>query len=206
MPSVKLGIYGGTFNPLHTGHLLIAQEFYEQCELDRVIFIPSARPPHKRLSDVLAPEHRYQMALAATMNDQRFEVSDMEIQRPGLSYTIETLEAFRQTYGQESALYFAIGADSLVDIASWRRPDQVFELATIVVVPRPGFDIRRAPEPWRDRVIVLRTRELDISSTDIRKRVAQGRSVRYLVPDPVERYINDHGLYQSAEKEQVGNA
>lgn len=196
MPPVKLGIYGGTFNPLHTGHLVIAQEFYEQCELDRVIFIPSARPPHKRLSDVLSPEHRYQMALAATANDERFEVSDMEIQRPGLSYTIETLEAFGRSHGPESVLYFAIGADSLVDMAGWRSPDRVFELATIVVVPRPGFDIKRAPEPWRDRVIVLKTPELDISSTDIRKRVAQGKSVRYLVPDPVERYIKDHGLYR----------
>ncbi|MBM3265937.1 MAG: nicotinate-nucleotide adenylyltransferase [candidate division Zixibacteria bacterium] len=191
----RLGVYGGTFNPLHIGHLIIAQEFYEQCGLDRVLLMPSARPPHKAPDGIAPPEDRYRMALAAVTHDNRFEVSDLEIRRPGLSYTIETLEALRETYGPGCRLFFAIGMDSLVDMGTWRDPDRVFGLATIVAVARPGVDIRLAPTPWRDRVITLQTPEVDISSTDIRRRVAEGRSIRYLVPESVERYIREHRLY-----------
>jgi nicotinate-nucleotide adenylyltransferase len=200
----RLGIYGGTFNPIHTGHLIIAQEIYEQCGLDRLVFMPSARPPHKHLAGVAAPEHRYRMAVLATREDPRFEVSDLELQRPGPSYTIETLQELRRLHGDACRLFFAIGADSLVDIATWRAPEQLFALAAVVVVPRPGVDIRRAPAPWRDQVVLVRSPEVDISSTDIRRRVAEGRSIRYLVPEPVERYIAEHRLYKGGIMKEEG--
>lgn len=192
----RLGIYGGTFNPIHTGHLIIAQEIYEQCKLDRLLFIPSARPPHKHHANITSPGHRYQMVELAIRDDARFEASDLEIHRPGLSYTVETLTALHHLYGS-SSLFFIIGADSLLEIDTWREPDRVFELATIVVVPRPGVDTSKANVRWRDQILMVQSPEVDISSTDIRKRVEAGQQIQYLVPHQVEAYIRENGLYKS---------
>lgn len=202
MTSGRLGIYGGTFNPIHTGHLIIAQEIYEQCSLDKLLFMPSARPPHKQNDYIVSPEHRYRMAELAIGNDRRFEVSDLEIQRPGLSYTIETLRALRDLYDPAVAIFFIIGADSLLEIDTWRAPDQVFELATVAVVPRPDVDLAQANAKWRNLSMIIDAPEIEISSTDIRKRAADGRSIRYLTPRSVAAYIEEHGLYKKEGKRQ----
>jgi nicotinate-nucleotide adenylyltransferase len=138
------------------------------------------------------------MAVLATQTDSRFAVSDMEIRRPGVSYTYQTLEDLRADYGPEWELYFAIGADSLIEMNTWRYPERIFALARIVVVPRSGADPGQAAPDWRDRVCLLDMPSMDISATDIRNRVARGRSVRYLVPSEVERYIQEHNLYKDA--------
>ena len=195
MNLARLGIYGGTFNPIHTGHLIIAQEIYDRLSLDRIVFIPSGRPPHKNDAAVTAPEHRHAMVTLATNSDPRFEVSDLELRRPGLSYTIETLRELRRHYGPESRFFFVIGADSLVEIDTWRSPDEVFACATVVVVPRPGVDIDQAPLPWRERVTTVQSPMMAVSSTDIRHRVKSGRSIRYFVHPDVEHYIHKHRLY-----------
>ncbi|MBI4551054.1 MAG: nicotinate-nucleotide adenylyltransferase [Candidatus Latescibacteria bacterium] len=196
MGQSRLGVYGGTFNPIHTGHLIIAQEVYDQFALDRVLFIPSARPPHKHNAGLIAPEHRYAMTVLATRDDPRFEVSDIEAERPGTSYTVETLRDLHRRHGPDCQVFFIIGADSLLEIGTWRDPDALFALCSIVVVPRPGVDIRQAPLPWRDRALIVQTPEVAISSTDIRHRVETGRSIRYFVPPAVEQYIREHRLYQ----------
>lgn len=197
MAWARFGVYGGTFNPLHTGHLIIAQEVYDQFALDRVFFVPSARPPHKHQAALIAPEHRYAMTAIATQDDLRFEVSDIELQRPGPSYSIETLREFHRRYGPDCQLFFIIGADSLVEIGTWRNPDELFALCSVVVVPRPGVDLRQAAPSWRDRALVVQSLQVDISSTDIRRRIEAGRSIRYLVPAGVEQYIREHRLYQA---------
>ena len=194
---MRLGIYGGTFNPIHSGHLIIAQTACSQCDLNQLLFVPSARPPHKHHTPLIAPEHRYAMAVLATQDDPRFGISDMELQRPGLSYTVETLRALQQAHGLNCALFFLIGADRLVDIDSWHSGDEIFEMAQVVVVPRAGADLGRTPADLRDRVILLPGPHTDISSTDVRQRVLAGQSIKNLVPDPVEVYIRKHRLYQA---------
>jgi nicotinate-nucleotide adenylyltransferase len=191
----RLGIYGGTFNPIHTGHLIIAQEIYEQCKLDRLLFIPSARPPHKHHTNIISPEHRYRMVKLAIQDDPRFEVSDLEIHRPGLSYTIETLKILHQLYGPSAAFFFIIGADSLLEIDTWREPDQVFKLATMVVVPRLGVDVSKANLRWQEQMLMIQSPEVEISSTEIRERLEENRSIRYMVPQQVEAYIQKNRLY-----------
>ncbi len=137
------------------------------------------------------------MAVLATQDDPRFGISDMELQRPGLSYTVETLRALQQAHGLNCALFFLIGADRLVDIDSWHSGDEIFEMAQVVVVPRAGADLGRTPADLRDRVILLPGPHTDISSTDVRQRVLAGQSIKNLVPDPVEVYIRKHRLYQT---------
>ena len=192
----RLGVYGGTFDPIHTGHLVIARGVVEHCALDRLLFIPSARPPHKRGYAVAPPDDRYRMAQLAARNDPLFEVSDAEINRPGLSYTVDTLEALREIYGEACAFHLVIGADSLLEFDTWHAPDRVFDLATVVTVPRLGKDLSGLDPRWRDRVVSLQLPEIDISSTDIRRRVKAGLPIAHLVPEEVADYIEERGLYR----------
>lgn len=192
----RLGVYGGTFDPIHAGHLVMARGVVERCALDRLLFVPSARPPHKRGHAVAPPDDRYRMALLAARNDPRFEVSDLEINRPGLSYTVDTLEALREIYGAACAFHLVIGADSLLEIDTWHAPDRVFDLATVVTVPRPGKDLTGLDPRWRDRVVTLQLPEIDISSTDIRRRAGAGLPISHLVPEEVAGYIEERGLYR----------
>lgn len=192
----RLGVYGGTFDPIHAGHLVMARGVVERCALDRLLFVPSARPPHKRGHAVAPPDDRYRMALLAARNDPRFEVSDLEINRPGLSYTVDTLEALREIFGESCAFHLVIGADSLIEIDTWYAPDRVFDLATVVTVPRPGKDLAGLDPRWRDRVVTLQLPEIDISSTDIRRRAGAGLPISHLVPEEVAGYIEERGLYR----------
>jgi nicotinate-nucleotide adenylyltransferase len=198
----RIGILGGTFNPIHLGHLLVAQDALEQMALDRVKFIPSATPPHKT-AEVLASERdRLQMIRLAIRGNDRFEVDDIEIRRGGKSYSVDTLVELRRR-DPKADFYFIIGADSLRELHLWREAQRVVRLCTFVTVPRPGFEARPVVDRRLDaasrkrlRQHVLRGHPCDIASREIRSRVASGRSIRYLVPDAVTEYIRRQRLYQ----------
>lgn len=194
----RLGVYGGTFDPIHTGHLAIARGVVAHCGLDRLLFVPSARPPHKQGHAMAPPDDRYRMAELATRHDPRLEVSDTEINRPGLSYTVDTLEALRRKYGGASEIHLVLGADSLLEIDTWHAPDRIFDLATVVTVPRPGKDLTGVDPGWLDRVVNIQLPEIDTSSTDIRRRVGQGLPIAHLVPEEVAGYIEERGLYRDS--------
>ena len=198
-----IGILGGSFNPVHLGHLILAQDAFERFELDRVYFVPCACAPHKP-ADLLAPaEDRLAMLEEAIEGDPRFAVSRAEIDRGGVSFTIDTVREFRQLF-PGSGLHFIIGADTLTELKSWRCIGELLSLCAFVTLARPGFrtaDVRDEdiglPPPWPDRLRarVATGHAVDISSTDIRMRLAEGLSIRYLVPETVEMYISEHHLY-----------
>jgi len=196
-----IGILGGTFNPIHLGHLLVAQDALEQLRLDRVIFIPSATPPHKVVDKLAAARDRLQMIKLAIRGNDRFAVDDIEIERGGKSYSVDTLTTLRRRH-PKADLYFIIGADSLRELHLWREVQRLVRLCTFVTVPRPGFESKPVVDPRLDaatrrrlRQQVLRGHACDIASRDIRARVASGRSIRYLVPDAVHAYIRRRRLY-----------
>jgi nicotinate-nucleotide adenylyltransferase len=186
----RVGVFGGTFDPPHLGHLLIAEWAREELALDRVVFMPAGSPPHKRRHDLSGADARIAMTRLATSGHPRFRVSTLETRRRGLSFTVDTLrELKRSTRGAE--LVLILGADSLDDFRNWHEPREIMRLATLAVAARP------AARPLRVRrgVIALHNPPVALSSSAIRARVRSGRSVRYLVPDKVARYIARHRLY-----------
>jgi len=199
-----LGVFGGTFNPVHLGHLIMAQDAIEAFDLARVLFVPCARPPHKPGADLAPAQHRLSMLETAIEGDLRFELSDMEIQRGGTSYTIDTMRAVAADHpGVE--LFFIIGADSLVELHLWRDIEALLRLCRIVTIARPGVNLEalqakdlKLQDPWPERLRAdVRIGHLvNVSSTDIRYRIAEGMSIRYLVPPGVEMYIAEHSLYR----------
>ena len=198
----RTALFGGTFNPVHAGHLVVAQDACEQFELDEVIFLPCARPPHKDALPLAEGRHRLAMIEGALEGDPRFSVSGMELERGGASYTVDTLDAMRRRR-PDDRLFFIIGSDSLLELHTWRAPERLLELADFITVSRPGFrapseaSLGLPPEAARSLLQrVCRAHALDISSSDIRRRVAEGLSIRYLVPSFVEMYIAEHGLYR----------
>jgi len=198
----KIGILGGTFNPIHIGHLIIAQDAMEQFGLDCVKFIPSATPPHKKYEGNATAAQRLAMVRLAIRGNARFEADDIEIRRGGTSYSVDTLTSLRRRDPQ-AQFYFIIGADSLQELHRWREVGRLVRLCTFVIVVRPGFEPWRVVDPKLDaatrrrlRQHVLRGHACDIASRDIRARVARGESIRYLVPDAVLQYINRHKLYR----------
>lgn len=192
---MRIGLFGGSFDPVHMGHLLAASESADRLELDEVHFVTAARPPHKR---PLAPaEARHEMVVLATILDPRFRSSRLELDHPGPTFTVDTLRrAARRWPGAE--LFFVTGADAYRDLASWREPEALVALAQMVAVSRPGYDLSRIDPFFRERVLPIEIPGYDISSTEIRRRIAEGRSVRYLVPYEVEVYIAKHRLYREA--------
>ena len=198
----RVGILGGTFNPIHVGHLIIAQDALEQLGLARVIFVPSATPPHKPLDGNATAAQRLAMVRLAIRGDRRFAVDDLEIGRGGKSYTVDTLAQLRQRMPNVE-FHFIIGSDSLRELHRWKDVARLVRLCTFVTVPRPGFEPKPVVDPKLDAATrrrlqqqVLRGHPCDIASRDIRSRIAQGRSIRYLVPDAVARYIESHRLYR----------
>jgi nicotinate-nucleotide adenylyltransferase len=200
-PSVRIGIFGGTFNPVHLGHLIAAQDACDQFELNRVLFIPCAVPPHKATGNLADNAHRLRMLEACLEGDPHFEFSDIEIERGGLSYTIDTVRALRR---QEPAAewFLILGSDSLLDLHSWRLVNALLDEIRIVTLIRPGTPLPtpealQLPAPWPDRLLgdVRVGHQVEISSGDIRRRCAEGWSIRYLVHPAVEMYIAEHGLY-----------
>lgn len=196
-----IGIFGGTFNPIHLGHLLVAQDALEQLRLARVIFIPSAIPPHKHADKLASAADRLRMIELGIRGNDRFEVDDVEIRRGGKSYSVDTLTQLK-AQNPRAVFFFIIGADSLRELHLWREVGQLVTLCTFVTVPRPGFEAKPVIDPRLDpatrrqlRQHVLRGHACGIASRDIRARVASGRSIRYLVPDGVRQYIRRRRLY-----------
>lgn len=197
-----IGVMGGTFDPIHYGHLRAAEEVLQGFGLERIIFVPSGKPPHKPLSEVTPPEHRYAMTKLATADHPRFEVSPIEIQREGPSYTLDTLRELKQTICKDKKIYFITGLDAILEIHTWNGYRQLFELADFIAVTRPGYSVEAfltlkeilGPECF-SKVHPFPVTLLAIASRDIRRRVREGESIRYLVPEPVRLYIEEHGLY-----------
>ena len=193
----RLGVMGGTFDPVHHGHLVAASEVAARFGLDEVVFVPTGQPSFKQDQEVTAAEHRYLMTVIATASNPRFTVSRADIDRPGLTYTVDTLADLRaQRPGTE--LVFISGADAVAQILHWRDADRLFELARFVAVTRPGHRMSTGGLP-AGRVEELEVPALAISSTDVRDRARAGLPVWYLVPDGVVQYIAKHKLYQGRE-------
>lgn len=199
----RLGILGGTFNPVHLAHLILAQSALELHELDRVLFVPCAVPPHKDGASLADARHRLAMLQLALEGDLRFEVDEIELRRGGASYSIDTARALHEKH-RNADLHFIIGSDTLLELHSWRSIETLLELCTFVTFERAGAKIDtiseealRLPAPWPRRVLAkcASGRQVDISSSDIRHRIQEGLSIRYLVPDCVGMYIAEHNLY-----------
>lgn len=198
----NIGIMGGTFDPIHFGHLRAAEEVLQGFQLDRVIFVPAGNPPHKAGERISSAEHRYLMTVLATMDHPNFEVSRVEIDRPGFSYTLDTLKEFKKRFPEDN-LYFITGADAILSVHGWNGYKELFELADFIAVTRPGYSMESLDclrpligDCCYSRIHVFTVTSLAISSSDIRERVRKSLSIRYLIPEMVRRYIERNGLYK----------
>lgn len=191
MSKRRIGILGGTFNPPHLGHLVLAQESLRKLNLDEVIFIPTHLSPHKRIKGDNA-YMRHKMALLACRGNPRFKVSRMEIMKRGVSYSVDTLRRLREKYGKAVELFFIAGSDSLNELESWKDVNEVLRLANFIVANRPGFSAKRL----RKGVKLIEIPALNISSSMIRDRVRRSQPIRYLVPEEVREFIIKHRLYK----------
>lgn len=193
---------GGTFDPIHQGHLVTAEEARTQFDLDHVVFVPTGQPWMKTHRKVTPAEHRYLMVVIATASNPYFSVSRIEIDREGPTYTVDTLEELGRQNPPGTELFFITGADAILEIFRWKDPEELLSRAHFIAATRPGYDLarfeREAPTS-HPNVSVLDVPALAISSTDIRRRVAEGRSIRYLVPDGVRTYIEKFGLYRDPD-------
>jgi len=221
----RVGVFGGSFNPIHFGHLLVADEISEVLDLDRVLFVPAARPPHKPAGDLANARHRFEMTALAVREHPRFEVSDVELRRTGPSYTVDTLTALRG----RGHLHLLIGSETFLDLLSWREPRRVARLARLVVVPRnstafdaeappaqkvltelglPGFTRVVGTSPPRELAewppdvevrapLLVEAASLPLSGSELRRRAREGRSLAYRMPQSVAAYIREHGLYRA---------
>jgi nicotinate-nucleotide adenylyltransferase len=187
---MRLALYGGTFDPVHTGHLIIASDALEKLQLDRLIFIPAAISPHKQHTAPVAPEMRMEMVRAAISGEPQFEVSDIELRRAAPSYSIDTVLHFRERF-PDAELFYIIGEDNLRELHTWRRIDELKRLARLAVARRNTEVTMQHDHPVLDR-------QIDISASEIRARVANGRPIRYLVPDAVLAIIEKNQLYKEA--------
>jgi nicotinate-nucleotide adenylyltransferase len=190
----RIGVMGGTFDPIHHGHLVAASEVAARFELDEVVFVPTGEPWQKRARSVSPAEHRYLMAVIATASNPRFWVSRVDIDRRGPTYTIDTLRDLVASLGDDTELYFITGADALAQILSWKDVAELFRLAHFIAVTRPGYQLSDDHLPEHS-VSLVEVPALAISSSGCRDRVRDGHPVWYLVPDGVVQYINKHHLY-----------
>jgi len=190
----KIGILGGTFDPVHVGHLMVAQDAMDALGLRRVVFVPAALPPHKTDRDVVSAEERFEMVRLAVAESKFFSVSDVEYRRSGPSFSIDTISGLRERYSR-GELYFLIGEDNLRDIWSWKEPDKLFNTCSVVVIGRAGREDESGFDNLPGPAIRLDIHRIDLSSSEIRSRIGEGRSISYLVPPAVERYIYGNHLY-----------
>ena len=205
---MKLGILGGTFDPVHIGHMIIAQEAAAVHSLDEVWFVPTGRPWMKEGTAVSEADHRVAMLRLALECSPGFRVSTVEVDRPGLTYTLDTLTALLEGEAKDASLFFILGMDSLETLHRWKEPERLFDLCTLVAVSRPGhmeFDrssLDRISADASGKVVFLEGPDIGISGEEIRRRVRHGLPITYWVPAEVEGYIQEHGLYQEGESEQ----
>jgi len=188
---MKIGILGGTFNPIHLGHLILAEEAREKLKLDEIIFVPTYLPPHKDNSEIAATQHRYEMIKLAIKTNRYFSVSDIEVKRDGLSYTIDTIKEFRRKYPKDE-LYFVTGSDLLKYLDDWKDLPEIIKMVKFVVATRPGYPLEEIPA----YISTVAIRAVDVSAFEIRKAIRENRSFRYLVPESVFNYINKNKLYR----------
>jgi nicotinate-nucleotide adenylyltransferase len=194
---MKIGILGGTFDPIHFGHLILSEWIRESLDLEKVIFIPAFIPPHKTEKIITPSSDRKSMILMAIKNNPCFQMSEYELEKKGISYSIDTIAYYRDRYGLgKSDLYFLIGSDSLHDFHTWHQPEKILSRCEVVVYHRPGYDVDAVESKWRNNVHIYNNPRIEISSTVIRERVALGLSIKYMLPSNVEKYIRDHSLYQ----------
>jgi len=198
-----LGIMGGTFDPIHYGHLVTAEEARCQFDLDAVIFVPSGKPPHKKNYRVSDAKHRYLMTVLAVVTNPFFDVSRTEIDREGYSYTIDTVREFREKY-PNTEIFFITGADAILEILTWKKVEEVMDHCRFIAATRPGYNLNDLDKKFKtimpeysSRIQTIEVPALAISSTDIRRRVANNMSIKYLVPEAVEQYILKNNLYKS---------
>ncbi len=199
---MRIGVMGGTFDPIHYGHLVTAESARVKFGLHRVIFVPAGRPPHKSAGGVSEARHRYLMTVLATIMDPNFEVSRIEIDRPGPSHTADTLRLMRAESGDSCEFYFITGADAVLEMMNWHDPGEILSQCQVIAATRPGYSRERlhncAVEMARrfgHHPLEMEVPALAISSSDIRRRVGEGEAIRYLLPDAVESYIRKAGLY-----------
>ncbi len=201
---LNVGLMGGTFDPIHMGHLVTAEEARQQFALDYVIFVPTGTPPHKEKEKVSLPEHRYLMASLAVMSNPSFFVSRIEIDSPEPTYTVDTVKHFSCGEYAELDLFFITGADAILEIFTWKDYEDLLQICTFIAVSRPGYSLERFRESldktrpeMKHKVHLLEIPALAVSSTFIRERVTLGKTIKYLTPEPVEQYIKKHGLYKT---------
>jgi len=191
----KIGILGGTFDPVHFGHLLLAQDAMEALGLDRVTFVPASVPPHKMEKETTSASDRYEMVRLAVEDNPLFTLSDVEFKRSGPSFSVDTITRLKEEIG-DGDLYFLIGADNLDEIWTWKDPEKLFQICRVVVIGRPGLELESKQNDLPGPVTTLDILRINLSSSEIRSRIKKGRSIRYLVPQNVERYIYEKRLYR----------
>lgn len=203
----RIGVLGGTFNPIHIGHLIMAEEVCKHHHLSRVIFIPAYIPPHKYVNNLADAIHRYQMVKAAVNENDKFEISDLEIRREGKSYTIDTVQEILHHYGEDCEVFLIMGADSLNELELWKNIKKLSQLCHFVIVNRPGYSTdtsdKLAELIGNENILDIERLRIEIepvgvSSTEIRKRLKDGIEIKGLVPECVEAYIEEYGLYSPA--------
>jgi nicotinate-nucleotide adenylyltransferase len=203
---MRVGVFGGTFDPIHLGHLAVARSIQATLSLDRVVLVPAGQPWLKAGTPVSSVNDRVEMLRLAIAREKAFVLSTIEAERPGPSYTVDTMETLQRQSGSDSVLYFLLGSDALMDIAKWKEPRRLIQLCQLVAFARPGFEfpttdaLEAAVPGLSQRVIFLEVPQVNIRATDIRSRIAEGRSIKRLVSRAVERYILEHGLYNAASQ------
>ena len=203
---MRVGVFGGTFDPIHLGHLAVARSIQSSLGLDNVTFVPAGQPWLKADTPVSHVKDRVQMLRLALARRRAFELSTIEADRPGPSYTVDTMEALQRQLGSDADLFFLLGSDALMDIAKWKEPQRLIQLCQLVAFARPGFGLPtmealEAAVPGISlRVVFAEVPQVNIRATDIRCRIAEGRSIQRRVPRAVERYILEHGLYEAGSR------
>lgn len=217
----RIGLFGGTFNPIHLGHLRSAEEIYESFNLEKVIFIPAADPPHKKKENILPAKWRVRMVKLAISHNPHFSLSLAELRRKGKSYAVETVSYFRRRFSQEAHLFFILGLDAFLEINTWKNYQALFELCSFIIMTRPGFEknfsLQHLPVELHNSfcydkkqkgfihnsgfgVFPCEITAVDISSTKIREKIEKGESIKYLLPAGVEEFIYRHKLYQQKQR------
>jgi nicotinate-nucleotide adenylyltransferase len=195
----RYGVFGGAFNPVHLAHLIIAEDVRQQMHLEKVLFIPYANPPHKDFSKLAEAKHRIAMLELAVKSNPHFEVSDIEVKRGSSekSYTVNTLMELREIFKKDEIKpYLIIGMDNLVELHTWKDPGKLFVLSEVCVLNRPGYLIQDVNNEFYRKVTFVPAPNIDISATEIRHKIKEDKSIKYLVPDEVEKYIFEHKLYK----------
>lgn len=199
----KIAVMGGTFDPIHYGHLIVAEAVRNKFKLDKILFMPVGNPPHKSNKKVTSANLRYTMTFLATMTNPYFEVSNLEVNRIGYTYTIDTITQLQETL-KDTLIYFIVGADAVHDMFTWKEPKKLFKICDIIAVTRPGYnkeqlclEVEQIRKDYSGRVYFFEAPSFDISSSDIRQRINTGDTIKYMLPEEVERYIYKLGLYKN---------